>query len=137
MPEVDGPKLAYAYDAGELIGIARTEQVARAWYERSWFDVELTPEGREVLGEIDTGGNLIQYLIRAQCPNCEEVTGFVEERANPVALDTEIYLSAEFCPNCSFFVAGEADWDIREEARVERVRPVEELQADAPGDTDA
>jgi hypothetical protein len=71
-------------------------------------------------------GGIIQHLIRAQCPNCQEVTGFVEERVNPVALDTDVHLSAEFCPNCSFFVAGEAEWDIHEETIVERVDPTQD-----------
>jgi hypothetical protein len=77
-----------------------------------------------------TDGGLIEYLIRAQCPNCEEITGFVEERVNPVALDTDVHLSAEFCPNCSFFVAGEAEWDIHEETRIGRSKPVDELWTD-------
>lgn len=72
---------------------------------------------------------LTMYLIRAKCPNCGEITGFVEERVRPVSLMTDVHLSAEFCPNCSFFVAGEASWDIHEETQIERVRPSQEREA--------
>lgn len=60
--------------------------------------------------------NLIQYLIRAKCPYCYEITGFVEERATPVSLTTDVHLPADFCPSCGERVWEE--WDIQEEAQI-------------------
>lgn len=92
------------------------------WWDGDEEDEELVTDG---------GQSLILYLIRAQCPNCDEITGFVEERVRPIALDTDVHLSAEFCPNCSFFVAGEASWDVHEETEIERVLPTQERGMDA------
>jgi len=72
---------------------------------------------------------LTLYLIQAKCPHCEHITGFVEERANPVQLMTDVHLSAEHCPECGIHLWSEGyEWDIQEEAEIERVPPTQERE---------
>ena len=70
---------------------------------------------------------LTMYLIRAKCPHCDEITGFVEDRANPVSLMTDVHLTAEHCPECGIHLWTEGyEWDIHEETEIERVEPAQE-----------
>lgn len=58
------------------------------------------------------------YLVAVRCPNCDDVTRFVREFDEPVPVDQDIGSGAEWCPQCSFWVAGEAEWDLQEETRL-------------------
>lgn len=69
----------------------------------------------------------VLYLIRAACPDCREVTGFVEARNSPVPLMQDVEVDAKFCPNCGYPVqTGSTEWDVHEESEIERVKPMQE-----------
>lgn len=57
------------------------------------------------------------YLVRAQCPDCDEVVSFVEEREYPVGQMQDVEVTANHCPECG--VPANC-WDIHEEAYIER-----------------
>jgi hypothetical protein len=72
---------------------------------------------------------MVLYLIEAKCPHCRQITGFVEERVNPVQLMVEVPVSAEHCPECGIHLWSEGyEWDVQEEAEIERVQPTQERE---------
>lgn len=77
--------------------------------------------------DVDTANPQILYLIKARCPDCDEVSQFVEERDAPVDLMQDVGISAGYCPHCGVHMWTEGyEWDIHEEAEVEPVQPTQE-----------
>lgn len=68
----------------------------------------------------------VLYLVAARCPNCEDVSRFVQGYGEPVGDMQDITIPAVYCPKCGYHTLGE--WDRVEETQLERV-PVEEGSA--------
>lgn len=69
------------------------------------------------------------YAVSAACPNCEQVTQFVEATDEPVALDRDVSLGGKtHCPECGIHLpsVGE-EWDLQAEHEIEAVEPTQEL----------
>lgn len=68
------------------------------------------------------------YCISAECPNCREVTQFVETTDAAVALDMDVPLTGKtHCPECGVHLAsiGE-EWFVNAEHEIEAVTPTQE-----------
>lgn len=69
------------------------------------------------------------YCVSAECPNCRQVTQFVEETEAPVALDMDVGVSKTHCPECGVHLPsiGE-EWFINAEHEIEVVEPTQERE---------
>jgi len=78
------------------------------------------------------GDNSYLYLIKAACPNCGVVVPIVEEADEPVNLMQHVPITANCCRHCGGMVR---EWDVHEDAEIERVTPTQE-RAMTDGGTD-
>jgi endogenous inhibitor of DNA gyrase (YacG/DUF329 family) len=62
------------------------------------------------------------YLIRAQCPGCGEVADLVEAVPDSLGVMQDVPIDTRWCPECGEQVRM-GEWDVHEEAEVERVSP--------------
>jgi len=63
------------------------------------------------------------YLVISECGICWEEARHVEETEEPVALDQDVEVTADYCPECG---GRPVDWYPVEEAEIERVTPTQE-----------
>lgn len=68
------------------------------------------------------------YAVSVGCPNCDEVTKFVEVTDAPVALDRDVPVDGKtHCPQCGVHLPSIGqEWDLQAEHEIEAVTPSQE-----------
>lgn len=65
------------------------------------------------------GNDHYLYAVTVGCPNCEDVTQFVEVRDAPIPLDRDPSVEATHCPHCGIHLPSVgAEWDLRAEHEI-------------------